>query len=134
MSRASQPDYILDASALVALMLGEPREAQVRDLLDRSYIHSINFAETAAALERAGIPRDEVAASLGQLRLRVDEEFSRQQALACAALASRFGGSSLSLGDRVCLSVAESRGSFAVTADRRWSERTGIASPVQLIR
>jgi len=127
-------DYILDASALLAVLLGEPGHEQVREVLDRCYIHAVNLAEAAAKLAQAGVPENQIRTAFAELAIPVDETFTAEQALACAALARKTRSVGLSLGDRVCLVVAASRNSTALTTDRSWSR---VAQPdlrIQLVR
>jgi ribonuclease VapC len=124
-------EYILDASALLAVLLGEPGEDVVREAIDRAYIHSVNLAEVVAKLAAVGAPREEIESSLAGLQLPVEESFPQDQAVASAWIGGDRSG--LSLGDRICLTVAEWHGSCALTADRRWTE-VARRERVKLIR
>lgn len=121
----SKTDYTLDASALLALMLDESGSEQVRAILDRAYIHSVNIAEVVGKLIRKGVPRAEAERTIKELKLDIDEELPARQAALSGELVAQTRPQGLSLGDCVCLTVAASRGSTAVTADRRWQELHG---------
>jgi len=136
---AGQFKYTLDASALLALMLGEPGEEMVGAILDRSCIHCINVAEVVNKLIRAGVPPDEAFASVEELHLPTIQEFSLRQAGDCGQLIAETKKQGLGLGDCVCLTVSAWLGATAVTAERLWKKLEGfkinrIALSIQLIR
>ena len=120
-----QPVYALDASALLALLLEEPGHEEVRAILDRAFIHSVNVAEVAGKLIRKGVPGPRAARMIEVLGLDIDDDFGFQQAALCGELIANTRQQGLSLGDCVCLTVATSVGGTAVTADRRWQELNG---------
>jgi PIN domain nuclease of toxin-antitoxin system len=90
----------------------------LKAVLGVASIHAVQVAEAARVLGRSGFPSGWLAASLESLRMPVLEELSLEEAYATA----EFDVQGLSLGDRICLAVARSRGLIAVTADRRWLE------------
>jgi PIN domain nuclease of toxin-antitoxin system len=112
--------HLLDASALLAVLFNEPGSDVVARIIDDCAIHSLNLAETFRKMLQAGVPAREAKAILEALDLDVNTDLSTPEALAAGRLAYEVPG--LSLGDCVCLSVAEQTGQKAVTADRRWSE------------
>ena len=121
----SDTDYTLDASALLALLLDESGSEQVRAILDRAHIHSVNIAEVVGKLIRKGVPRAEAEQAIEELDLEIDEELPAHQAALSGELVAKTRQQGLSLGDCVCLTVAASNGSIAVTADRRWQALNG---------
>ena len=121
--------HVLDASAILLLLLKENGAEQVAKLLDAGacLISAVNYAEVAAKLDDIGMPAGEVAALLSSLRLPV-VDFDESQALACGLLRGRTKALGLSLGDRACLQLASARQARAVTADRAWSKaRIGVS-------
>ena len=131
--------FVLDASALLSILLDEPGQDRVNQILDRSQIHAVNLAEVIGRLVRAGMPPEKAVAALGRLYLEVEEEFGTRQAEFCGALLGTRRDLGLSLGDCVCLTMAASLGAVAVTADRRWKELdgtvlNGATMRVELIR
>ena len=131
MTVPARPEYILDASALLAVLLGEPGQEIVRERIDQAYIHSVNLAEVAMKLASVGVPQEEIEVSIATLNLPVDETLPMEQAISSAWIAKSRTG--LSLGDRICLTIAKWRGSTALTADRRWLDVMG-GKRVKLIR
>ena len=114
--------YLLDASALLALIRNEPGADRVKTVLDSSAIHAGNLAEVVRKMICQGMPAAEVQELLEDLSLTVIEEFGQAQAYVAGQLAAGNPRLGLSLGDSVCLTVAERKGMTAVTADRRWSD------------
>jgi len=125
---------VLDASALLAALLGEVGADKVDAVIDGAVMSTVNLAEVAGHFAKAGADHDGVTALLSGLPitfLAPDDDL----ALAAGWLrpqGERFG---LSLGDRFCLALSERLKSTAVTADRAWEaagEALGV--DVRLIR
>lgn len=127
------PNYVLDASALLAWLHREPGLEIVEASLRRSVISSVNWAEVLQKIIARGIREPEaVAGELQYLGLSV-VPFTADDAERAARLWSMGRQAGLSLGDRACLSLAQRLGLTALTADRRWATlETGV--DVQLIR
>ncbi len=117
--------FVLDASALLTILLEEPGHERVARILDRSRIHAANLAEVLGKLVRSGMPAERAGATLHELHLEIEEEFGASQAEFCGALLGTRRDLGLSLGDCVCLTTAAWLGAKAVTADRRWKELDG---------
>ena len=111
---------VLDASALLALLLGESRGETVRAELPDASISTVNLAEVVAHYARNGATEDEIREILDPLPLdRID--FDTDLAVACGLMPPATRAAGLSLGDRACLALAKQLGVRAVTADRAWS-------------
>lgn len=126
--------FVLDASALLSILLNEPGQERVNQIVDRSKIHAVNLAEVIGRLVRKGMPPEKAAAALGELYLEVEEEFGTAQAEFCGALLGTRRDLGLSLGDCICLTMAAGLGAVAVTADRRWQELDGTVIQGTTIR
>jgi PIN domain nuclease of toxin-antitoxin system len=124
--------YVLDASALLAALFGEPGSDAVDAMLADSVIGAVNFSEVIAKLNERGVPDEEASASLAELDLTI-VPFDREQAEIAGRLraATRTGG--LSLGGRSCLALAISLNARAVTTDRAWAE-IAVGVPVDVLR
>ena len=109
---------VLDASALLAVMLEERGSEKVRELLPGAIIGAVNLAEVVAKLQERGVPDEEIDRAIARLDLPVIP-FDMAQAMVAGKLRARTLG--LSLGDRACLALAVVRGTPAVTMDRGWS-------------
>jgi ribonuclease VapC len=125
---------VLDASALIATLLGEPGGDQVEAILldpDRAKIMStLNWSETFDRLLREGYSETEVDLLLAPLNVELID-FTRH--LARIAAAFRIKAPSLSLGDRACLAVAFDEHALAWTADRQWS-RAKLPVRIRFVR
>jgi PIN domain nuclease of toxin-antitoxin system len=126
--------FVLDASALLSMVLDERGRERVDRILDRSRIHAVNLAEVVGRLVRSGMPAERAVATLQELQLEVVEEFGATQAGFCGALLGTRRDLGLSLGDCVCLTTAAWLGAAAVTADRRWKELEGTVVNDEKIR
>lgn len=127
---------VLDASALLALLNGEPGAERVATALRvGSVMSAVNYSEVVAKLDEAGMPAEEIRAALEPLELNV-VSFDRGLAYRAGGLRSATRRLGLSLGDRACLALAQSDGLPALTAERAWSKlaEAGMSVPVELIR
>lgn len=114
-------EYVLDASALLALLNEEPGAEKVRPLLPRSIIGAVNFCETLQRLRRSGMSLEEAKTVLTPLvfsPIPFDEHLS----YVSASIHSQTREYGLSFGDCACLAVALSRHLPAVTAERDWDK------------
>lgn len=117
----SDKRYMLDASAVLAMMLGENGGDQVRERLGASQISAVNLAEVVAKLQEGGVPDEVITSSLAELDFDV-LDFDQNQAVRAGLLRIATRSNGLSLGDRACLSAAESGSAVAVTTDRAWGK------------
>jgi len=119
-------EVVLDASALLALLKGEPGSAKVANVLASARIGVFNYAEVLSHFVRLGMPVPEVDAMLDPLPLTV-EPADKALARIAGGLRAITAESGLSLGDRFCLALALRDGLPAWTADAAWKN---IASAV----
>lgn len=119
---------VLDASALLAFLAGEPGADVVeRALADGPVCSAVNWAEVAQKVSAAGGDWSVAAALLASYGVRPADATARD-AEAAAALWQR--GSGLSLADRFCLALAGRLDAVALTADTAW----GSSDRVRQIR
>lgn len=128
----SDKAYLLDASALLALMLGEDGADAVHAVLDRAQIGAVNLSEVAAKLQERGVPDGIIEQSLADLDLQV-VPFGRDQAMRAGKLRTITRGAGLSLGDRACLALAGALGVVAITTDQAWA-RLSVDVEIELAR
>src|SRR4051812_27285851 len=112
--------FVLDASALLAMLRGEPGGEMVEEQLPECLVSAVNLAEVVSALS-ADAPRHEIERQLEPFGLRVIP-FDREQAGIVGELRPATREHGLSLGDRACLALAIQRGVPALTADQRWAD------------
>jgi len=130
------PGSVLDASALLAYLRKEPGGERVLEAIvaGGAVMTTVNFSEVASWFVRNGA--DE--AFIRSLRARlvfplvpVDDDL----AIRAALLLPLTRAAGLSLGDRLCLSLAARLGLPALTADRSWREvADAVGLTVDLIR
>ncbi len=112
-------EHVLDASALLAVMLGERGAEEVLERIPGAVIGAVNLAEVVAKLQERGVPDAEIDREIAELDLPVIP-FDAAQAMAAGKLRARTRPLGLSLGDRACLALAMARDVPAVTTDRGW--------------
>ena len=122
--------YVLDASAILALLNNEPGADVVQSALTDAtcFMSVVNWSEVAKKLVIRGLEVEPVAQTLEGLGLEF-QDFDYRQAVAAAQLEAP----ALSLGDRACLALAQSLGAVALTADQIW-QTFALSLPIQLIR
>jgi ribonuclease VapC len=114
---------VLDASALLALLLAEPGAEKIRAVLADTAISAVNFGEVVAHYARNGIAEAQIRQVLDPMPMeRVP--FDAELAYAVGLLLPVTKSAGLSFGDRACLALARRLDCRAMTADRAWS---GIA-------
>jgi ribonuclease VapC len=123
---------VLDASAILAVLLGERGHEVVVPQIKGSLISAVNYSEVLKKATERGSTLLPTRLYLENLTMVV-VPFDERQAVQAAELwpASREHG--LSFADRACLALGMARGVPVVTADRRLAE-TGLSVEVQLIR
>ena len=126
------PAYVLDASALLALLNRESGADEVRPLVERSVISSVNWAEVFQRAIALGMEVRDLRIRLESLGLGL-LPFTAEDAELTAHLWSATRQVGLSLGDRACLSLARRLGLPALTADRGWAA-VDLEVEVRLIR
>jgi PIN domain nuclease of toxin-antitoxin system len=129
---------VLDASAVLAMILNEPGGERVDALLDalelgsdaEVFISSVNWCEILTRMQREKLDMsgERLSAVLAGVEL---VPFGRAESEAAAAYG--YVSRSLSLGDRACLALAKSQQASAWTTERLWSQ-CQLDVPVELIR
>ncbi|MBB6122899.1 PIN domain-containing protein [Sphingobium subterraneum] len=120
--------FILDASALLAMLREEPGGDAVAEAVGEARMSVVNLAEVVSHFIHNGMPMDAVDAMLRPLPIALvpaDADLSRI-AGHLRALTAEAG---LSLGDRFCLALALRDKLPAWTSDRQWSsiaQKTGV--------
>ena len=113
--------WVLDASALMALLHREPGMERVESALEAGAImSSVNLSEVVAKLADSGMPELEIRRVLEAIRLDI-ASFGAEDAFAAGLLRLSTRSAGLSFGDRACLALASRIGASVLTADTAWS-------------
>ena len=111
---------LLDASAILAVLCGEPgRESVARHSPDWA-ISAVNAAEVAAKLVDGGMPDHEVRTTFDDLALEIIP-FGAEAALVSGLMRAATRRKGLSLGDRACLAQGRISGEPVLTTDKAWN-------------
>lgn len=112
---------VLDASAMLALLLREPGHERVTAVLADCCLSTVNLSEVLGRFERDGHDTEALRLKIQSLPVEI-VAFEAVDASAAASLIPATRSLGLSLGDRACLALARSRGIPAMTADRAWAQ------------
>jgi PIN domain nuclease of toxin-antitoxin system len=123
---------VLDASVILAAMLGEMTPAEAELWLVGSCLSTVNLSEVVSKLVDRGYEADAIGQNLDALKLDV-RPFDPAQAQRAGLLRGATRQFGLSLGDRACLALAAELDRPAVTADKAWAELE-IGIRIELIR
>jgi ribonuclease VapC len=129
---ASMTSVILDASALLAALLGEPGAEVVIARRSGAMMSAVNYSEVLARTAA-------LCGSLEDAKRRVDRQevavipLDQSMATVAASLRAATKALGLSLADRCCLALALTRGLPILTADRAW-QQIEVGVTVELIR
>lgn len=125
-------DYVIDASALLAILNQEPGTERWEKDIKVASISAVNLSEVVAKLTDVGLIEAEIREALGTLGLEI-AAFETESAYQAGLLRSQTKALGLSLGDRACLALGERLNLPILTADRTWKGlRVGVE--IQLIR
>jgi ribonuclease VapC len=125
-------EYVLDASAIIALLKSEPGADFVADRLSSSIVSAVNLAEVSTKLADYGMDSAKIELAVAEF-VDVCQSFDPSQALKVGSLRAQTRLKGLSLGDRACLALAHATSRTALTADRAWVDLdVGVA--IELIR
>jgi PIN domain nuclease of toxin-antitoxin system len=118
---------VLDASALLAYLGGEPGADVVADAIaGGAVVSTVNLAETLSTLAVRGADPADVVSALTDRGLLdgaiVVEPFTTADAIEAARLRPLTRDAGLSLADRGCLALAHRLSTPVLTADRAWAE------------
>lgn len=128
----SEPELAADASAVIAILMGEPFNRFDPTRLNGASISAVNLTEVLTRLQDLDVPEHTAIAAIAELDLRViafDESLARRT----AALRAPTRSAGLSLGDRACLALGAALHCPVVTADRAWAN-VDVGVEIILIR
>ncbi|WP_174284933.1 type II toxin-antitoxin system VapC family toxin [Sphingomonas bacterium] len=123
---------VLDASALLAVLLEEPGSDLVIDVMRGSALSALNASECIARAVDRGFAASSVMTLFRQAEIAV-VPFDMGQAVLAADLRPKTRHAGASLGDRACLALALTRLQPVITGDRRLAE-LDLGIDIRLIR
>jgi len=123
-AKAATKPAVLDASAVLAWLHGEPGADVVEPLLDGALLSAVNLSEVLQkAMQHGVVDAVDVTADLSAMGVKI-EPFSLADAMPAARWWQQ--DSHLSVGDRSCLALTQRVGGQAVTADTPWRDLPDI--------
>ena len=123
---------VIDAAALLAVLLHEPGADTVVPVLRASAMSTLNVSECCSRAPERGAGEEAVLRALRRFEIDV-VPFDLRQAVGAARLRDATRHVGASLGDRACLELGRSRGLAVFTADRRLA-KLDIGIDIRLIR
>jgi PIN domain nuclease of toxin-antitoxin system len=111
---------VIDTSAILAFLFGEPGGEQVKPALAMGLLSSVNYAEVLCRFERDKNGSSTSIAHPLRQALREVVPFDLMHAVNASLLMTATKQFGLSLGDRCCLALAMERRCAVLTADRIW--------------
>lgn len=112
---------IVDASVVLAVILGERGGIDVAPAMNGAAISVVNLSEVYRRLIDAEVKSVDAVTRVERLQMKI-AQFDESQAIAAAELRAATRRIGASFADRACLALALTRGKPVLTADRRWSE------------
>ncbi|MCQ0986913.1 type II toxin-antitoxin system VapC family toxin [Jiella marina] len=123
---------VLDSSAVLALIFGEPGSKIVEAALKDAAILTVNVSEAIAKLTDRGFESTAAEDAITRLPLLV-VSFDLELALLAASFRPVTRRHQFSFADRACLALARRQGCATLTADRAWL-KVDLGVAIELIR
>lgn len=115
-------NYILDASALLALLNSETGAEVIEPLLPYSIMGTVNVAEVIAELDKKLDISPEESKEMVSIMIDQIIPLEFDQSIEVGRLRKMTQGFGLSLGDRACIALGIKLNLLVYTADRVWKE------------
>ena len=117
----SEETVVLDTSAVIAYLNGEPGGEKVGPHLSGALLSSVNLCEIVSKYADWGEDAERVLSDVEGLEVEIIP-FLPLHALLAAQLRSATRHLGLSLGDRACLALGLEHDATVLTADKAWAE------------
>lgn len=125
-------EYVLDASAIIALARGEKGFEQVEEVRERSWVSAVNLMEAFSRIVRHDVQPERVHSFLRQAFPNI-VPFDTEQAETAATIHAGSRNLGLAYGDCACLALGQLREATVLTGDRAW-EQAGVDVKIMLFR
>lgn len=122
---------VLDASALLTLLNGEPGFEVIAGRLEIAEISSVTLAEAVSVLADMKIPGEDITRIIDRLGIVV-HPFARNAAFTAALIKTGGDGPALNLSDRACLALAMQIGAPVITMNPMWS-KVNAGVPIKIV-
>jgi ribonuclease VapC len=125
---------VLDASAVVAVLIRERGWEVVQSVILDSKMVANNLGEVAQRLLKKGWSRFQIEDAIGALQIEIIP-VDGPLALDAAEIREIARAKGLSQADCICLALARRMGTAAMTADQKWLEiADAVGVKVQVVR
>ena len=114
-------EYVVDASAIVALARGEKGFERIEEVREGSVVSAVNLMEAFSRIVRHDVEPERVHSFLQQAFPNI-VPFDREQAETAAIIHARTRKLGLSHGDCACLALGNMRKATVLTGDRAWKQ------------
>ena len=112
---------VLDSSALLAFINQEVGHEMVEEYLSDSVMSSVNISEVVAVLSLIEMPEDKIKDIIDELNIEIIS-FDQEQALQTGLFRKNSKHAGISLGDRACINLGNTKNLPVVTADKAWQK------------
>ena len=124
---------VLDASAVLVALYGEPGAGVVDAEIRGAAMSAVNAAEVISKLVERGMTAKMAASALIDTGVEI-VEFDLDQATIAGHLRTKTKSFGFSLGDRACLALAQRIKGRAITADQAWAKIEGLGIEIEVLR
>lgn len=133
-SKSKTKKYLLDTSALIALLKKESGYEMIEKIIANSAISSVNFSEFVAVLARSGISYIDIDEMIKDIVPEIIP-FCEDTSTKAGKLITVTKDYGLSLGDRACIATGDHYQMEIHTTDKVWSKlQPQIATKITVIR
>ena len=114
-------EYVVDASAIIALARGEKGFERVEEFREWSVVSAVNLMEAFSRIVRHDVAPQRVHSFLQQA-FPIVIPFDREQSETAAIIHAGSRNLGLSHGDAACLALGSMRKATVLTGDRAWKQ------------
>jgi PIN domain nuclease of toxin-antitoxin system len=126
--------FLLDTSAIVALLKKEPGYKILEDIIANSAISSVNLSELVSVLTRSNIPENEIDEIITDIIPEIIP-FCENIGIKTGKLINLTKDYGLSLGDRACIATGCYYNMEIYTSDKIWLKLTdNLTVKITLVR
>ncbi|WHA07574.1 type II toxin-antitoxin system VapC family toxin (plasmid) [Candidatus Megaera polyxenophila] len=132
-SKLKGKKFLLDTSALIALLKKESGYEVIENVIASNAISSVNLSELVAVLTRSGVSEQDIDEIISDLVPEI-VPFCEAISIKTGKLAKLTQNYGLSLGDRACIALGITLGLPIYTADKVCAELKLENTDIRLIR